>query len=154
MEINGFMKNKISGATLKNSLRSGTGVGPFFFNMSKLTKMLEWEILLIDINQFFMEHESEVRTKSVELVKRCKDCLDYLRDQKNEINPRSEIVENILMVLINIGEYNMVTHHDSTQNQRYPFLEFLTLLARVCHDLFVDRKDTSSSYRELWSAGI
>lgn len=142
------------GESLKNSLRSGPGgVGPYFFNMSKLTKMLEWEILLIDINQFFVENDSEVRKKPGELVTRCEACLEYLRDQKNEVNPRSEIVENILMVLINIGEYKLVIHHDPMQNQRYPFLDFLTLLARVCHDLFVDKKDTSSNYRELWSAG-
>lgn len=32
-------------------------------------------------------------------------------------------------------------------------MEFIALLARVCHDLFMERKETSSSYRELWSAG-
>lgn len=33
-------------------------------------------------------------------------------------------------------------------------MEFIALLARVCHELFFERKDTSSNYRELWSAGI
>ncbi len=31
-------------------------------------------------------------------------------------------------------------------------MEFIALLARVCHDLFHERKETSSSFRELWSA--
>jgi hypothetical protein len=35
---------------------------------------------------------------------------------------------------------------------RWPFVEFISLLARVCQDLFKDFKDTSSNYRELWSS--
>ncbi|ODN03653.1 Integrator complex subunit 8 [Orchesella cincta] len=140
------------GAKLKQSIRSGGGMGTFFYNISKLTKMLEWEILLIDISKFFIEFDSSSKSISPDLIGRCKDCLQYLHDQNNDVNPRSEIVENILMALINIGEYNLVIHYDQSQSQRYPFLDFLTLLARVCHDLFVDRKDTSSNYRELWSA--
>lgn len=138
------------GGKLKQSLRSGN---PYVYNISKLTKMLEWEILLIDINQFVAEYEHGMKTSGPDIVQRCKDCLDFLRDQNHDVNPRSEIVENILMVLINIGEYDLVVHYDQTQSQRYPFLDFLTLLARVCQDLFADRKEMSSSYRELWSAG-
>lgn len=138
------------GAQLKLSMRS---MGPSLYNISKLMKMLEWEMLLTDISHFFVDYNPGIKNVSSDLVRRCNDCLEYLSNQNNDVNPRSEIVENILMALINIGEFNLVLHYDQVQTQRYPFLDFLTLLARVCGDLFVDRKDMSSNYRELWSAG-
>ena len=55
------------------------------------------------------------------------------------------------MGLLNFGEFDYVATFDQIQ-QKWPFLDFLALLAKVCIDL-VDRKDSSSNYRELWHAG-
>jgi hypothetical protein len=85
------------------------------------------------------------------LVVRCKECLHCFKNQTSDVNPRSEIIENLLMGLLNFGEFEYVASFDQIQ-QRWPFLDFLSLLAKVCTDL-VDGKDSSSSYRELWQAG-
>jgi len=125
--------------------QSGPTMTTYFYNISKLSKILEWEILLVDITQFFDEWPS---SGSELLLPRCKDCLRCYQSQSSELKPRTEIVENVLMWLINLEEYQFVAGFDQSV-QRWPFLEFLVLLGTVCIDL-CDKKDSSSYYRELW----
>lgn len=109
--------------------------------------MLEWEVLLIDVCQLFQEWP----TQNVNLLSRCTDCLQCFKHQSSDVNPRAEIIENILMALLNLGEFDQVSSLEQFQ-QKWPFLEFLSLIAKACTDL-VGLKDSSSSYRELWHAG-
>jgi hypothetical protein len=96
------------------------GVSPYHYNLGRLAKMMEWEILLIDINKFVAEYPSNLEKGGIEDLKaRCKDCLKSLQSQNSDVNPRSEIVENILVTFINLGDYSYVASFDQMQSQRY-----------------------------------
>jgi len=95
------------------------GMTPYSYNISKLIKMMDWEILLIDITQFVSEYNSgDDKRAYSELKTRCKDCLKCLQSPSADVNPRSEIVENILITLINLEEYSYVANFDQMQSQR------------------------------------
>jgi len=126
---------------------SASSMNQYAFNISKLSKILEWEILLVDVGQLFQEWPKH----GTDLVIRCKECLHCFKNQTSDVNPRSEIIENLLMALLNFGEFDYVATFDQIQ-QRLPFLDFLSLLAKVCLDLG-NGKDSSASYRELWHSG-
>ncbi len=81
---------------------------------------MDWEILLLDITKFNTEYPDGIDGQNdiVSLKNRCRECLERLQDPKTEVNPRSEIVENILVAFINLGEYSYVANFDKTQNQR------------------------------------
>lgn len=97
-------------------------INPYVYNLDKLITMMGWEILLLDISQFTSEFPDGIpKEEIVDLKNRCRECLERLQDPKSEVNPRSEIVENILIAFINLGEYSYVANFDKMQNQRYFF---------------------------------
>jgi len=100
------------------------GMTPHMYNLGRLAKMMEWEVLLIDINEFTVEYPSSLEKKSFDDLKnRCKECLMCLQNLNSDVNPRSEIVENILVTFINLGDYSYVANFDQLQNQRYIILK-------------------------------
>jgi len=109
--------------------------------------MLEWEVLLVDIHQLFQEWPKQ----TMNLLSQCTECLHCFKHQSSDVNPRAEIIENILMALLNLGEFAHVASLEQFQ-QKWPFLEFLSLIGKCCIDL-AELKESSSSYRELWQAG-
>lgn len=98
---------------------AGGQINSYVLNLDKLIIMMDWEILLLDITQFVSEYPDGIDKDDImDLKSRCRGCLERLQDPKTEVNPRSEIVENILVAFINLGEYSYVANFDKTQNQR------------------------------------
>lgn len=110
---------------------SAGAITPYVLNLDKLITMMDWEILLLDITQFISEYPDGIDTNDYgDLKRRCRECLERLQDPKTEVNPRSEIVENILVAFLNLGEYNYVANFEKMQNQRYiiKILKFIKIL--------------------------
>jgi len=127
-------------------------MGQFIFIFSKLSTMMEWELLLVEVASLLSNWPASAKTVNT-IIPRCKDCLTAFQNHATDVNPRSEIVEMAIIALINLGEYSFATNFDKNlTQQRWPFVEFLALFAKVAQDL-ADRKEMSSSYRELWSCG-
>ena len=85
--------------------------------MKKLSQMLEWEILLIDIAEMIAEWTPSSAKNNNKIIERCKECLRFLEDPSAEVNPRSEIIEFVLIALINLGEYKVVTKFEENQKR-------------------------------------
>ncbi|CAG7830328.1 unnamed protein product, partial [Allacma fusca] len=135
---------------LDDSLLQGVNAWGFNqYNVRKLGQMLDWEVLLIDITELFSTWTPASPNTNQDLVKRCRECIRFMEDPSSEVNPRSEIVEFILMAFINLGEFKFVIKFEDSR-KRWPFVEFLGLLARACRDV-TEKKDVSPNYRELWS---
>ncbi|XP_067628061.1 integrator complex subunit 8 isoform X2 [Eurosta solidaginis] len=97
--------------------------------VSKLGKLVNWEILFIQIIQCL----DEWNRKSLDLQSlgnRCKQCLGSLQTNDNII-PRIEIIESCAIMLLNLGDWNALMFLD----KRLPQLELPIAFAATVLDM-------------------
>lgn len=99
-------------------------------NPSKLFKMVTWEILNIQAIQCLDEWHKKMSDQT--WVKSLKSCLLHLQSTSyNQDYPRMEIVDNAIMILMNLNEWNACVLIDT---KRDPILELCSLLASIMTD--------------------
>ena len=141
----------------------------------KLFKLIEWEILLVDVMQFLHEwpissnsgklYDSVFNVKSRHVVRRficlnhtgrfaeltaqCRGCLGAL--QRGEtIFPRSEVVDYCVALLLAACEWEFLLGLDVRWNLNIN-VELASSLAAVCYDLQRDReRPTRKNSKSLW----
>ncbi|CAD7012092.1 unnamed protein product [Ceratitis capitata] len=97
--------------------------------VSKLGKLVNWEILLIQITQCL--EEWNCKTLDLQsLANRCKLCLVSLQSTDNII-PRIEIVESCALMLLNLGDWSSIMFLD----KRVPQLELPIAFAATVLDM-------------------
>ena len=97
---------------------------PFYYNVNKLLKILEWELIVVDLCELF-ENWTEIvggatagvgpgaaaQKKYVsELCQKCKEVVhtSFHLNKTNDVIPRRDVLETIVMALLNLGEYSFV----------------------------------------------
>lgn len=102
----------------------------FSSNLSyKLVRLVSWEILLIQINQFHAEWpSSNLNTEA--LSSGCKQCLSTLKAGDNVI-PRLEVLEQCALCLLNLGQWEFL----SSLEKRWNYFELTAALANACLDV-------------------
>ncbi|XP_054738863.1 integrator complex subunit 8 [Anastrepha obliqua] len=97
--------------------------------VSKLGKLVNWEILLIQITQCLDEWNRKTLDLQ-SLGNRCKQCLASLQTNDNII-PRIEIIESCAIMLLNLGDWNALMFLD----KRLPQLELPIAFAATVLDM-------------------
>lgn len=112
---------------------------------TKLSKLIEFEILLIQITQQLIEWPTKTIERD-EVITKCKKCL--LASQAGEsVIPRSEILGACAALLLNLNEITDLVRHE----RRYPSSELYAAVAGAIIEL-EQLKSTSIKkvYREAW----
>jgi len=120
--------------------------------LTKLDKMIGWEILLGDILRAFLNWGGPEVLCVDELVERCQNCIKIFQSSRSDVRPRPDVVEAALMALINLGKFELVVNCSKTQ-QGWPFLEFFVLLGRICINV-QNEAYYSSNFRDVWNASM
>lgn len=95
----------------------------------KLNRLIDWEILLVQINQYLEEYP-ENSIDPGQLISSCKSCLAALQSGDSVI-PRLEVMENCALALLNLGEWDTLTSMD----KRWIYLELAAAIAYACQDI-------------------
>uniref|UniRef100_A0A1A9ZGI3 INTS8 TPR repeats domain-containing protein n=1 Tax=Glossina pallidipes TaxID=7398 RepID=A0A1A9ZGI3_GLOPL len=111
--------------------------------ISKLGKLVNWEILLIQITQC-LEEWNRKPLDLQSLGNRCKQCLNSLQSNDNII-PRIEIIENCAVMLLNLNEWNSLMFLD----KRLPQLELPITFAATFLDM-EKMKGSKKICRDAW----
>ncbi|GAB6031163.1 Integrator complex subunit 8 [Chamberlinius hualienensis] len=110
----------------------------------KLLRLALWEILLLDLRRV-RETSKPLNSDiwSQELFKQTKSCLSVALEDRMDFLPRSEVVEECALFLINIQQWDYLSNLNV---ERGNCLEFPILLSKVCNDM----KPNKNNVRELW----
>uniref|UniRef100_A0A1A9WIS6 INTS8 TPR repeats domain-containing protein n=1 Tax=Glossina brevipalpis TaxID=37001 RepID=A0A1A9WIS6_9MUSC len=111
--------------------------------ISKLGKLVNWEILLIQITQC-LEEWNRKPLDLQSLGNRCKQCLNSLQSNDNII-PRIEIIENCTIMLLNLNEWSSLMFLD----KRLPQLELPITFAATFLDM-EKMKGSKKICRDAW----
>ncbi|XP_073844626.1 integrator complex subunit 8 [Musca autumnalis] len=111
--------------------------------ISKLGKLVSWEILLIQITQCLDEWNHKTLDLQ-SLGNRCKQCLSSLQTNDNII-PRIEIIESCAIMLLNLNDWNAVIMLD----KRLPQLELAISFANTFLDM-EKMKGPKKICRDAW----
>ncbi|KAL0269326.1 UNVERIFIED_CONTAM: hypothetical protein PYX00_007105 [Menopon gallinae] len=109
----------------------------------KLNRLIDWEILLVQINQYLEEYP-ENNIDPGQLISSCKSCLAALQSGDSVI-PRLEVMENCALALLNLGEWEMLTAMD----KRWTYLELAAAIAYACQDIN-KHKGSKKISRDAW----
>lgn len=120
--------------------------------LKKLDIIISWEVLLGEITCSLVESQDTQALLKNGILERCESCLKAFHNLKFSVRPRPEIVEAVVMVLINLGKYELAINCNKIQHHGWPFLEFLAVLGRACIN-FQSQVFFSSYFRDLWNAG-
>uniref|UniRef100_A0AAR5NXE3 INTS8 TPR repeats domain-containing protein n=1 Tax=Dendroctonus ponderosae TaxID=77166 RepID=A0AAR5NXE3_DENPD len=113
------------------------------FNVAKFCKMVNWEILLIQILQLLEEWPKSTVDKAA-LANACEVCL-----QSNEsVIPRTEIVETCAICLLNLGRWEFLIAYE----KRWTSFEIMSAVALACHEM-VKNKCNKKFSKDLWDIG-
>lgn len=94
-------------------------------NVVKLSKMIDWEILLIQICHS-LEDWPKSRYDTQIMINKCKQCLLTLQNGDNVI-PRIEILDHCAAMLLNLNEWNALVMLD----KRFPSLELCSIFVNA-----------------------
>ncbi|KAM7342295.1 integrator complex subunit 8 [Cochliomyia hominivorax] len=111
--------------------------------ISKLGKLVNWEILLIQITQCLDEWNNKTLDLQ-SLGNRCKQCLQSLQTNDNII-PRIEIIESCALMLLNLNDWNAIVVLD----KRLPQLELPIAFAATFLDM-EKMKGPKKICRDAW----
>lgn len=119
---------------------------------SKLFKLIEWEILLVNVMQFLQQWPQYNNTAAgvfVDLAAQCRGCLGA--QQRGEtIFPRSEVVDYCVALLLAARELDFLSELDVRSNINLN-VELATHLAAICYDLQRDRERPSrKNSKSFW----
>ncbi|KAH0567519.1 integrator complex subunit 8 [Cotesia glomerata] len=125
---------------------------PSLINLSyKLSKMISWELILVEILQYYNSWNANLTVNStvedtnlLELVDKCKQCLANVRETDQAI-PRQEIIEYCVVFLLNMAEWDYFCGLDKRWNQ----CDFAAAISSVCQEI-VKQKGTRKFPREAW----
>ncbi|CAG9764754.1 unnamed protein product [Ceutorhynchus assimilis] len=109
-------------------------------NVTKLSKMLNWEVLLIQITQL-MENWPQSNVDKLALVNACEGCLQT----SDSVLPRSEILESCAICILNLGRWEFLINHD----KRMANLDIISAIALACNEI-VKNKGAKKFSRNLW----
>lgn len=109
----------------------------------KLNRLLEWEILLYQIQQSFEEWPSKFCDNQI-MISKCKQFLMTSQTGDSNYIPRIEIIDYTAVMLLNLNEWTALIFPD----KRYPILELSTAFAVACLD--IDKNNTKKMTREAW----
>lgn len=112
-------------------------------SVSKLGKLVNWEILLIQICQCLEEWNKKTLDLQ-SLGNRCKQCLSSLQSGDNII-PRIEIIDHCTIMLLNLSEWQALSFLD----KRLPQLELPLAFATTFLDM-EKMKGTKKACRDAW----
>lgn len=91
--------------------------------VQKLTKLTEWEMLLIQICHS-LDDWPKARYDNQMLMNKCKQCLMAIQSGDN-IVPRMEIIDHCASMLLNLNEWGSLMQPD----KRFPSLELCAVFA-------------------------
>ncbi|KAK9890977.1 hypothetical protein WA026_013315 [Henosepilachna vigintioctopunctata] len=106
--------------TLEEELKVSSGN-----NISKLSQMIKWEILLIQIAQLLHEWPKSTIDKN-ELSNACESCLQ----SSETILPRTEIAEYCVICLLNLGKWEFLINFDKRRSSS----EIASAIALTCQE--------------------
>lgn len=119
---------------LDKELKSATG------NVTKLVKMVNWEVLLIQITQLMEEWPRSTVDKTA-LANACEVCLQT----SESVLPRTEIVESCAICLLNLGRWDFLMSYEN----RWPTFDIISASALGCHEI-VKNKGSKKFSKNLW----
>lgn len=111
---------------------------------SKLSKMVSWELLLVDIWQYLNCWPVTESCDTLSISERCKKCLDSLQTTDQPI-PRQEIIQYCTSFLLNMCEWDYLVGLE----KRWSHYEFSAGISAVCQDI-VKHKGARKFSRETW----
>ncbi|XP_050296923.1 integrator complex subunit 8 [Anthonomus grandis grandis] len=113
-------------------------------NVTKLSKMLKWEVLLIQITQLIEEHPKS-GVDNTALANACESCLKT----NDSVLPRTEIVESCAVCLLNLQRWDFLISYDT----RLATFDIVAAIAFCCHEIGKNKalKRFSRSFeKNLW----
>ncbi|XP_044263221.1 integrator complex subunit 8 [Tribolium madens] len=120
---------------LDKELGSGNG------NIGKLSRLISWEILLVQITQLLEEWPKSTIDK-VALADACEACL---QTNNESVLPRTEITEHCVLCLLNLGRWEFLINFD----KRWPSFEITSAIALACQEL-IKQKGNKKLSKNLW----
>ncbi|KAJ8928548.1 hypothetical protein NQ314_018886 [Rhamnusium bicolor] len=109
-------------------------------NVPKLYKLISWEILLVQITQLIDEWPKNTIDKHA-LANACEVCLQT----SDSVLPRTEIVEQCAVCLLNLGRWDFLINHD----KRWTTFEITSAIALACQEI-VKQKGNKKISKSLW----
>jgi integrator complex subunit 8 len=134
------MLNKVWNSSLELMLILDKELGSGNGNIGKLSRLISWEILSVQITQLLEEWPKSTIDKMA-LANACEVCL-----QTNEsVLPRTEITEQCVLCLLNLGRWEFLVNFD----KRWPSFEITSAVALACQEL-VKHKGNKKLSKNLW----
>ncbi|XP_064611171.1 integrator complex subunit 8-like [Liolophura sinensis] len=113
----------------------------------KLSKHIKWQMVLADLQQFFLNETFPEGSTQQDVAKKAKTCITALRlDQ--DIQPSQEVLEHCIAFLLNMQDWSYMCNLENTRNG---FIEFGRLISCTCKDL-PNIKNARKAARDLWDA--
>ncbi|PVD21213.1 hypothetical protein C0Q70_19382 [Pomacea canaliculata] len=110
-----------------------------------LSKHVRWQMLLADLQQYFL-NETVAESSSVQdLVKKTKTCLTSIR-LGQDIQPSMEVLEYCTAFLLNIRDWDYLSNMENTANG---YIEMSRLIACACKEIS-QIKNARKPAREMW----
>lgn len=109
----------------------------------KVSKLISWETLLVQITQFLMEWPN-CTIGTDQLTSACKSCLGTLQTG-DSVFPRVEIQEQCAICLLNLGQWDYLMSLD----KRGSHFELPEAFAAACHDI-LKFKGTKKVCKDAW----
>lgn len=137
------MLNKSWNSSLELMLILDKELGASNGNIAKLSRLISWEILNVQITQLLEEWPKSTIDK-IALANACEVCL-----QTNEsVLPRTELIEQCVLCLLNLGRWEFLANFD----KRWPSFDITSSIAVACQDL-VKHKGSKKISKNLWDIG-
>lgn len=109
-------------------------------HISKLAKLVGWEILLVEVTQLLEECPAPPIDKQA-LANSCKACLET----NDSVLPRTEVTEQCVLCLLNLGYWDFFVALD----KRFVYFELGKSIAIACQDLN-KYKGAKKFSKDLW----
>ncbi|XP_034940745.1 integrator complex subunit 8 [Chelonus insularis] len=110
----------------------------------KLSKLISWELILVDIWQYYNSSINIQECYLPELIEKCKQCLGALQ-ATDQVIPRQEVIESCTTFLLNMAEWDYLTSLD----KRWNHCEFAASISSICQEI-VKFKGSRKFPREAW----
>ncbi|XP_076267977.1 integrator complex subunit 8 isoform X1 [Rhynchophorus ferrugineus] len=109
-------------------------------NILKLLKMVNWEVLLIQITQLIEEWPRSNVDKSA-LANACEVCFQT----NDSVLPRAEVIESCAICLLNLGRWEFLLGYE----KKWPMFDITSAIALACHEI-VKNKCSKKFSKNLW----
>lgn len=137
-------KNFENAKILLNALEQETQVQSSINLSYKLSKLVSWESILVDMWHYHNSWPAIQDTNISNLITQCKGCLSALQ-ATDQVIPRQEIIEYCTIFLLNNEEWDYLTGLE----KRSSHCEFAAAISAVCQEI-VKFKGSRKFPREAW----